>query len=319
MFGIIGVTGGLAFLTRSYIAFLPLIAISIHWFWVGQGEKIKKLVIMWLGLLITIIPWHLYAVYKYPAIFWSNYMGYHLWKRISVPIETHVGGPLFYLYDLFLISSWPLTIFFIITSIYLLYVVMKSGGEKEKLWLVWAGVFVVSLTLTKTKLYWYAAGLLPVLYIGAVPALRNLYDYLVKQKMKFCQLFFVGILIVAALFYADKAWRTINSPFILPVDKISSFMTDNHLDNYKIIVYKNEESFYPASFFQFKVIGGHELEYVNDLSKIPFSDNIVVVTKFDGMKEIMSKNVDFKWLSDSIYTKYMYKKDEISFVLTQIK
>lgn len=314
MFGLVGFTGGLAFLTRGYIAVLPLLIISIHWIWVGHMDRIKKTGIMWLVFLATILPWHIYAAFKYPMLFWSNYIGLQFWQRISIPIETHVGGPLFYFKNLFLAASWPLTIFFIISSIYLLYFVLKNGGDREKLWLVWGAVFILSLTVTKTKLYWYAAGLVPMLYVGAVPMLRSIYHSLIKLKITNYRLWFFGIMTVVLIFYGDRGWQRINAPLVLPVDEIENFITANNLTRAPIYIYQDDGLIAPAINFQLHTIAGHDIISIEDLSQLPRVGSFVVVTQYNSIAALRTARVGFLASTHLIMTKYKLNKKDIYFI-----
>jgi 4-amino-4-deoxy-L-arabinose transferase-like glycosyltransferase len=107
-------------------------------------------------LLVTILPWHLYAYLKHGAAFITPYLMEQVLRRATVPIEFHLESRWFYFN--FLYKELGLGVF--LASMYSLALMLKKWVEKKKLddlflILWWIMIPLVIFTLAKTRLSWY--------------------------------------------------------------------------------------------------------------------------------------------------------------------
>jgi len=104
-----GLALGLGLMSKIVVAMLS--PLTIIFFLAGEfiwGERKQALrgcqgliLMTLLGLLIA-LPWHLAITWKWGTAYWKQALGYHIWSRITQPLEGHASG-LGFLY-------WPVQI-----------------------------------------------------------------------------------------------------------------------------------------------------------------------------------------------------------------
>jgi 4-amino-4-deoxy-L-arabinose transferase-like glycosyltransferase len=152
----VGVVMGLAIMVKGPAGLLAiLIALPL----LVQKSK-KYLLSIFYFLLLTILPWHVYAYLKHGMDFVTPYLLEQVIRRATVPIEFHMESRWFYFsylikdlgYGVLLCSMFSFTM--MVTK----WVKTKSLGN---LWLIISWVFLplALFTLAKTRLSWY---ILPV-------------------------------------------------------------------------------------------------------------------------------------------------------------
>lgn len=131
-------------------------------------------------LLLTILPWHLYAYLKHGAAFITPYILEQVLRRATVPIEFHLESRWFYFN--FLYKELGLGV--VLVSIYSLALMLKKWVQNKKMndlvliaW--WIFIPLVIFTLAKTRLSWY---ILPV-YPGIALAIGYGLTYFADSKI----------------------------------------------------------------------------------------------------------------------------------------
>jgi 4-amino-4-deoxy-L-arabinose transferase-like glycosyltransferase len=131
----------------------------------------------WLGVFLACVivaPWHIMMVVQHGRAFLENYVGYHIIRRSMTTLEEHVGGYLFYIYNL------PKFFFpwFCLVPFALALGLKDSMIARKQLRILLLMIFLIFgiYTLVRTKIYWY---ILPT-----YPALAILIASLVRQAGK---------------------------------------------------------------------------------------------------------------------------------------
>jgi 4-amino-4-deoxy-L-arabinose transferase-like glycosyltransferase len=126
------------------------------------------------GLLLGIIPaiaWYCLQYFHYGAQFLGISLGEQTFKRIWAPVSTISGPPWYYLLE---IAKYSLPwLIFLPHGVKLAWV--NRNFSWGKLTLVWTGIYLLAISLMKTKLPWYVIPLYPglSLLIGVSLSTRN--------------------------------------------------------------------------------------------------------------------------------------------------
>jgi 4-amino-4-deoxy-L-arabinose transferase-like glycosyltransferase len=124
--------------------------------------------------LVIVVPWHVAMYLQHGQDFLSKYLGYHIVARATQAIETHVGGPLFYvqvLHDLFF--PW----FYLVPFALALTIQDNIRHKARSRVLLVAFLLVFGLyTWVRTKLGWYILPLYPVLAIVIACTVHQAYQ-----------------------------------------------------------------------------------------------------------------------------------------------
>lgn len=172
---LVGVVMGLAVMVKGpagLLAILIALPLLIH-------KSKKYLLSTFYFLLLTILPWHLYAYFAHGMAFITPYLLEQVLRRATVPIEFHLESRYFYLNFL----SKDLGYGVIITSL-LSFALMsknwfiKKSLDKNFLILWWVGLPLFIFTLAKTRLSWY---ILPV-YPGIALSIGYILSSFAKDK-----------------------------------------------------------------------------------------------------------------------------------------
>ena len=93
----IGITAGLAVMTKAWIGFFALAIPLFYALITGQFHARRKcwgLAILLAGVII--LPWHLWQIWIYGKSFLHDYFVVNLFGRIASVLEENQHGPLFY-------------------------------------------------------------------------------------------------------------------------------------------------------------------------------------------------------------------------------
>jgi len=298
LFWLSGLSAGLAFMTRGYSAVLIVLVIGLHYLWLRRSEQGRKLRFLnfFVTFLIIILPWHIYAFIAHHSEFINNYLGYHFWGRITIPLEGHVGDAWFYISYL----SNRLFIFIMVFLGAALFVPIKFVRQfknEDLLWILWFWIFFLSLQVMQTKITWYIAALIPSLFC----LLASLSDYLaLKAKENVIRFNVVALLLFICYFISffiysfDYVWR----PIILPVDTFGAYLERRSSEPDAILVLSKLDDLQgPAAKFQWSRIGKYNVIWLKEANEIPTylkdDTNFVILTdggSYQELKGILPKN-----------------------------
>jgi 4-amino-4-deoxy-L-arabinose transferase-like glycosyltransferase len=186
----IGLAYGLLWLTKGIVA-LPLGAIALL-FTLLDTPRLLRSVYVWMGLLLGLVPvaaWYLAQWLHYGQAFINIGLFNQAINRVWMPVEANTGPPWYYLLEI-LKYSFP-WILFLPWGIRLAWQNRNLGWAKMAL--IWAGGYLLIISLMRTKLPWYVLPVYPpiALMVGAyLGTLWNPVDMLggwrqPRQKWKF--------------------------------------------------------------------------------------------------------------------------------------
>lgn len=159
----------IGFLFKSVVIFLIVPILFLYsfsyrqWIWL----KSKYLWMGFLASLVLLIPWHALQSFRFGSSFWENYLGYHVFQRVTSAI---VGGSDRYDYIILLWehhSPWFLVSLAIVALLSVL-AVLKDFRQRiqwrQILTPLFAALFIlVIFTLAKTHLMSYSMPIFPFL------------------------------------------------------------------------------------------------------------------------------------------------------------
>lgn len=162
---ICGVAAGLSMLSKSPLGLLPLLVITMIQF--NRPEK-KYIVLAWISAAVILLPWYLWMSILYGLSFIGSHFGYHLWIRVTLPLDGH-NKPLWYYINVLMGRHFFLSWEWLAWSTIYLYVQKKVQDKRIPYMLTMALVTLLIPTLTSTKLAWYLLPFYPfaALIIGA--------------------------------------------------------------------------------------------------------------------------------------------------------
>lgn len=157
------------FLFKSVTAFLIVPIIFLYsfaykqWVWL----KNKHLWTGFLASLVLLIPWHALQSFRFGLSFWNEYLGYHIFQRVT---STITGSSSNYDYVRFLWLDYRPWIWVLLTIAIILLALSQSKNLRPKIqWKqiltpLFAALFILSLlTLARTHLIPYMMPVFPFL------------------------------------------------------------------------------------------------------------------------------------------------------------
>lgn len=171
-----GATAGLAVLAKGPVGVvLPCAILHLFMICTGRWAKLFRLAPMFWGgffLLLVAAPWYVWVVVETHGSFMRGFIMNHNVGRYLSTMESHHGGPLYYVMVLF-VGLAPWSIFLAPTIWSSFWCALRSIPERfrgtwvEKCWVrnndashleayqfltIWAGLFVIFFTMAATKL-----------------------------------------------------------------------------------------------------------------------------------------------------------------------
>ena len=205
----VGIALGLICLTKGIMMGVLLggiILLFIAW----DSPKLLKKPYLWAGLLLGVIPaiaWYCLQYFHYGTQFLGISLGDQTFKRIWSPVSTISGSPWYYLLEIAK-YSFPWLIF-------LPHGVKLAWANRHLSWgkltLVWTGVYLLAISLMKTKLPWYVIPVYPGLSLLIGVSLGKVWQK--KQSAYFWQIFLSFITLICWL-------GSVYYSFIAPVPQI---------------------------------------------------------------------------------------------------
>jgi len=215
-----GVPVGLALMTKPLLGLLALPILAAWLIWIGRTR-----LAVWIGAataiaLIVAGPWHVSMIALHGQDFTGQYFGAEVVGRAAVGPGEHSGGaapPSFYVAQLGR-TYWPWIVpLALALATWIRRRPLSPGSRGEKLALLWAGLWLVALTLFPDRRDRYALLILPALaWLGGMWLARwNPLDQLHRSMIR------VGapIAVLAAVIFAllpirvqggpDPQWRAL--------------------------------------------------------------------------------------------------------------
>lgn len=170
---IVGIVAGLAVMAKGISGLLTLI-IALPFLY----KKSRSYILSTFSfLLLTILPWHLYAYIKHGSEFVTPYLMEQVIVRATVPIEFHLESRWFYLEHLY--SDLGLGVVLVATLGISLIIFNWTKNKKytDALQLIWwIALPLVIFTLAKTRLPWYILPVYPAVALLVGYALTKISD-----------------------------------------------------------------------------------------------------------------------------------------------
>lgn len=200
---------GVAILIKGFSVFPFLLGLIII-IWLFEREKrIGRTIVVLTGLTVSIVPWLTSLYILYGKQFIDVYFLENIIQRARYPIEFHFGGRLFYVKLLLreyfpwilLAFFWPISVLLDKRNFKDLITFIKKEQKIIELLLFILLPFVF-LTLSKTKIEWYAIPMMPFLVIYLSYVLhRILENFRVGKGILYC---FFAIIIVQGFYILGK-------------------------------------------------------------------------------------------------------------------
>jgi 4-amino-4-deoxy-L-arabinose transferase-like glycosyltransferase len=156
----VGICFGLICLTKGMLGVLLGAVAVVFLFW--DTPRMLTSAYMWIGMLIGIIPvafWYGAQWWEYGQTFTNVGMVGQSLSRIWISVEEHSGPPWYYLLEI-LKYTWP-WLLFLPSSLRLSW--KNRNFSWAKLVLVWIVVYLIAISLMRTKLPWYVFPIYPSL------------------------------------------------------------------------------------------------------------------------------------------------------------
>ena len=175
-----GIALGLICLTKGIMIGVLLGGILII-FLAWDSPKLLQTFYFWCCLLIGVLPaiaWYLLQYQHYGAAFLGISLGDQTFNRIWIPVSTNSAPPWYYLLEIAK-YSFPWLIF-------LPYGIKLAYGSRHLSWgkltLVWSVIYLLAISLMKTKLPWYVIPIYPSLSLLIGAALGRIWQ---KKEAKY--------------------------------------------------------------------------------------------------------------------------------------
>jgi 4-amino-4-deoxy-L-arabinose transferase-like glycosyltransferase len=160
---LIGITAGLAVMTKAWIGFFALAGPLLYALVTGQFHARRN---YWsLAILLAaaiILPWHVWQIWIHGNSFLRDYLVVNLFSRLTDVVEEHRHSPLFYfsvLRDGFSIFGsgylWPAA------YLWAAWTAPREQYRQKVLLLTWVTIPLLLLSLAQTKLPWYVMLIYP--------------------------------------------------------------------------------------------------------------------------------------------------------------
>jgi 4-amino-4-deoxy-L-arabinose transferase-like glycosyltransferase len=246
---LVGVTAGLAVMTKAWIGFLALAAPLLYALITGQFHGRRgywSLAILLAGAII--LPWHVWQIWIHGNSFLRDYFVINLFSRITDVVEEHRHSPFFYfsvLRDGFSIFGsgylWPAA------YLWAAWTALTREYRQSVLLLTWVTIPLLLLSLAQTKLPWYIIFIFPgiaLLISGAITEVLRGAPVIVTSAL------------IASLFYFRLPAIVDGSPDIKQFAEGVSRMVSSYEPIY---VYREDDPGVTGNTAQHKYLGAQNL------------------------------------------------------------
>ncbi|GIW62795.1 MAG: hypothetical protein KatS3mg090_0621 [Patescibacteria group bacterium] len=245
--------------SKSLVGFFPLVYEIINFVHKNKKVTISKIRIFLATVFIQVgiaSLWYFYAYLNFGDYFLKAHFYDQIFKRVIKPIESHFGnnlGLLYYPY-LFWNDSKILTLLSVTSIVTILYNLIHKlkkirfnfiklfyNLNQLELLVVFYLPFLLLLTISKSKIYWYITFILPLLSITAVSILLK-----IKKKIIYWLIFITVFLfsltsfLQQTIFYNHKV--STNERYVLAecvkeesAEKLAYLMKESERLNYRFL------------------------------------------------------------------------------------
>jgi 4-amino-4-deoxy-L-arabinose transferase-like glycosyltransferase len=150
-------------LSKGIVAFIVAAIALVFLYW--DTPRLLTCGYFWIGSILGSMPaiaWYAAQWFHYHETFVSIGLIQQSWQRVYVALDGHAGPFWYYLWEIFK-YSWPWLLFFV-WGIELAWTNRNWGWAK--LVLVWAFVYLIVVSIMKTKLPWYILPIYPALSLA---------------------------------------------------------------------------------------------------------------------------------------------------------
>ena len=172
----VGVGVGLGFVSFTKgLLVVPLGAIALGFLFADGQVALLSSLHLWLGILLGTAPvltWYAAQWQHYGTSFVQVHFQSQGLERLSESVENHGGAPWYYLLEL-LKYTWPWLVFWP-RGLYLAW--QKRHTSWGSLVLIGTGVYLVTISVMKTKLPWYIMPVYPFFALAVATQLTQLWQ-----------------------------------------------------------------------------------------------------------------------------------------------
>lgn len=171
-----GIGFGLICLTKGVMLGLLLAGVGCI-FLVWDTPRLLTSGYLWGGFAIGTLPvavWYCAQWLHYGQYFIHANLVNESFRRISEPVSSHKGPPWYYILEI-LKLAWPWQLFWL-QGLRLSWENRKFPGSK--LVLVWTGVYLLAISVMKTKLPWYVLPIYPAFALAVGSYLAEVWEQL---------------------------------------------------------------------------------------------------------------------------------------------
>jgi len=182
-----GLSMGAAVMVKNVVGLLPLAVVSVNEYaYIFSKEKtiskslVKNVCLMLLGSAVIVFPWHLEMLRRFGMDFVNNYLIYHVFTRGIMNVEEK-GKPLLWYITVMKVSMRVWFIAFLGALPYSLYLKFVKGQREHRFLIIWAVLFFIFFSISRSKLIWY---IIPV-----YPAVSIMVGYFINKVILLVQTF----------------------------------------------------------------------------------------------------------------------------------
>jgi len=190
LFVLSGVSIGLAVMTKGVVGFLPFPIVGLYeaYLIVTSQQKlnvrgISNIFLIFFSSLVIFLPWHLTMYKRFGAVFFQNYIGYHVLERALIAIEDK-GRPSWWYFIVMKVSMRIWFIAFIPAFFYGVFKMLKKHKGVAFL-TIWFSFIFIFFSLAKSKLVWYIIPVYPVASIICALFIKESLDYIFGLVSKY--------------------------------------------------------------------------------------------------------------------------------------
>lgn len=291
----------LAVLTKGIVGLFPAIIILTYLLYFKSIKKTlltKETGYALISFSVLVLPLFFYRFIKEKDFFIKVYE-YHIIRRISMPVEGHVGDWTFYFVALQNVFGKLFFILILVTFIYSLYL-FYNKNKSISILVIWISVFMIVFSVAKTKIIWYIIPIYPAISLLFSYTLNILQGYL-KIKTSVFILIFLIIMILPFLSTIELTQSIIIEPDLYNIKKIKEELND--ID----VLYIHSDEFRQSNFLYLNSYVKEKVNTYNDIFNINTTVGDGVITFNSSRYNSLIKNKDYKLIKSNRFVA-LFKK-----------
>jgi 4-amino-4-deoxy-L-arabinose transferase-like glycosyltransferase len=169
LIGFIGLTAGLAVMTKSWVGLLAVALSFIHSTVTRQVYVQRRYWAIAAALAATIaLPWHLWELWLYGSAFLHDYVVVNLVGRMVGLVQQDSRG-LFFYFDV-IRTGFPFGHAWLLAYAWLFWSARRDPSRQKVLLLLWITIPVLMFSVARTKLGWYVILVYPAIALSTAQA-----------------------------------------------------------------------------------------------------------------------------------------------------